>query len=236
MRVNPEDIESIRVAARSLLVDASDKTAVLRLRSREKGHFVVVRLQEVQVGDRGAFVLAASSEVSCPDGFEDILKRAFDLTGAEAKVVQSLVECCSVKEIAEQRGRSVDTVRAQIKSILSKTETKSQIELVRLALSVMDMSNLTIKADPGPRIVSRGYATLEERPFQTLITPDGRRLDYLVLGDLHGTPILFLPLDYGLVRWPASAEAEAQARGLRIIVPVRAGYGQSDMVPNIRRL
>lgn len=231
MRVNPEDIESIRVAARGLMVDASDKTAVLRLRSREKGHFVVVRLQEVQVGDRGAFVLAASSEVSCPAGFEDILKRAFDLTGAEAKVVQSLVECCSVKEIAEQRGRSVDTVRAQIKSILSKTETKSQIELVRLALSVMDMSNLTIKADPGPRIVSRGYATLEERPFQTLITPDGRRLDYLVLGDPDGKPVLFLPLDYGLVRWPASAEAEAQARGLRIIVPVRAGYGQSDMVP-----
>lgn len=231
MHVNPEDIESIRVAARTLISATGENTAVLRLRSREKGHFVVVRLQEVQVGDRGGFVLAASSEVSCPDGFEDILKRAFDLTGAEANVVQNLVECCSVKEIAEQRGRSIDTVRAQIKSILSKTETKSQIELVRLALSVMDMSNLTINANPGPRIVSRGYATLEERPFQTLITPDGRRLDYLVLGDPDGKPITFLPLDYGLVRWPASAEAEAQARGLRIIVPVRAGYGQSDMVP-----
>ncbi|MCK0126414.1 LuxR C-terminal-related transcriptional regulator [Gelidibacter sp. F2691] len=231
MRVNPEDVESIRVAARILVTDESENTAVLRLRSREKGHFVVVRLQEVHVGDRGAYVLAASSEVSCPDGFEDILKRAFDLTGAEASVVQSLVECCSVKEIAEQRGRSVDTVRAQIKSILSKTETKSQIELVRLALSVMDMSNLTIKADPGPRIVSRGYSTLEERPFQTLTTPDGRRLDYLILGDPAGKPVLFLPLDYGLVRWPASAEAEAQARGIRVIVPVRAGYGQSDMVP-----
>ena len=109
----------------------------------------MVRLQVMQVGSGERYVLAASSEVSCPDGFSDILKRAFDLTTAEADVVQSLVECCSVKEIAEQRSRSVDTVRAQIKSILSKTETRSQVELVRLALSLMDMSNLTIEANPG---------------------------------------------------------------------------------------
>ena len=79
-------------------------------------------------------------------------------------------------------------------------------------------------------MISRGYATLKEQPFKSLITPDGRRLDYLTLGAAGGTPALFLPLDYGLVRWPASAEAEAERRGIRIIVPVRAGYGLSDMV------
>ncbi|MHA6268219.1 LuxR C-terminal-related transcriptional regulator [uncultured Aliiroseovarius sp.] len=230
MLVNPEDIESILSTAHSLLAGRAETAAVLRLRSREKGHFVVVRLQVVQVGSGERYVLAASSEVSCPDGFSDILKRAFDLTTAEANVVQSLVECCSVKDIAEQRGRSVDTVRVQIKSILSKTETRSQVELVRLALSVMDMSNLTLEVDPGPRIVSRGYATLKEQPFHSLVTPDGRRLDYLTLGADDGVPLLYLPLDYGLVRWPATAEAEAAARGIRIIVPVRAGYGLSDMV------
>ena len=230
MLVNAEDIDSILTTSRSLLTGQAENAAVLRLRSRAKGHFIVVRLQVMQVGAGDRYVLAASSEVSCPAGFSDILKRAFDLTTAEADVVQSLVECCSVKDIAEQRGRSVDTVRAQIKSILSKTETRSQVELVRLALSLMDMSNLTLKADPGPRLLSRGYATLQERPFKTLTTPDGRRLDYLTLGAEDGAPLLFLPLDYGLVRWPSSAEAEAARRGIRVIVPVRAGYGLSDMV------
>ena len=38
-------------------------------------------------------------------------------------------------------------------------------------------------------------------------------------------------LDYGLTRWPAAAERQAQTLGLRVIVPVRAGYGGSDLHP-----
>ena len=36
-------------------------------------------------------------------------------------------------------------------------------------------------------------------------------------------------LDYGLIRWPAEAERQAALRGLRIVVPVRAGYGRSEL-------
>lgn len=95
----------------------------------------------------------------------------------------------------------------------------------------MDMDNLTLDTQLQPRLVSKGFATLVERTYQTLTTPDGRRLDYLVLGAPDGKPVLFLPLDYGLLRWPASAEAEATRRGWRVIVPVRAGYGLSDPLP-----
>ncbi len=42
-------------------------------------------------------------------------------------------------------------------------------------------------------------------------------------------PVLFTHLDYGLIRWPAPAEAAARSIGLRIVVPVRAGYGRSDL-------
>jgi DNA-binding CsgD family transcriptional regulator/pimeloyl-ACP methyl ester carboxylesterase len=192
---------------------------------------MVLRLQRCATRDGTPLVLAASNEVGWPDGFRHILRKAFDLTGAEADVVRGLVACCSVTEIAQQRGRSVDTIRAQIRSILGKTETHSQVELVRLALSMMDMVSLTVEAAPGLRVVSRGNGTLEEREFRSLVTPDGRRLDYLVLGDPNGSPMLYLPLDYGLVRWPAPAEAEATRRGMRVIVPIRAGYGHSDAVP-----
>ena len=191
LAVNVEDIEAIGKTVRSLLKSTAQDTAVLRVRSLEKGHFVVLRLQRCQTVGGTPLVLAASSEVGWPEGFNDILRRAFSLTGAEANVLQSLVECCSVSEIATQRGRSIDTVRAQIKSILSKTETHSQIELVRLALSVMDMANLTMDTNVEPRLVSQGYATLKSRDYQSLTTPDGRRLDYLVLGDPKGAPVFF---------------------------------------------
>ncbi len=231
LAVHPEDIASIGETALSLLRSPEQKTTVLRTRAWQKGSFVILRFQRCQTLQGVPLVLAASSEVGWPEGFNDILRSAFNLTNAETDVLQSLVECCTVSDIATQRGRSVDTIRAQVKSILAKTETHSQVEVVRLALSVMDMANLTLETQLEPRLMSKGYETLKSIDYQSIRTPDGRQLDYLVLGAKDGKPVLFLPLDYGLVRWPASAEAEAAKRGWRIIVPVRAGYGSSTSLP-----
>lgn len=56
-------------------------------------------------------------------------------------------------------------------------------------------------------------------------------MDYLILGNPKGTPVVYLPLDYGLVRWTAAAEADAAKRNLKVIVPVRAGYAHSTPLP-----
>ena len=69
--------------------------------------------------------------------------------------------------------------------------------------TMIDMTAMTVRAAPGPRVVSRGYAALSERDFKSLVMPDGRRVDYLILGAPRGRPVLYLPLDFGLVRWPA---------------------------------
>lgn len=70
-------------------------------------------------------VLAVTSLPAWPEGFDLILPDAFDLTGAEVDVPRQHVECASLKEIAERRARSIDTVCAQIKSLLAKTEARS---------------------------------------------------------------------------------------------------------------
>ena len=228
--IHEADINAVAATLSLLFEDREEETAVLRVRSRRADHLIVFRLQRCVAADGTALVLAASNEVTLPPELCDILRQAFDLTATEAEILRHLVDCRSVNEIAAERGRSVDTIRAQIKSILAKTETHSQLELVRLALSVMDMTTMTAQSAPGPRVVSRGYATLAERDYRSLMTPDGRRVDYLVLGAAQGRPVLYLPLDFGLVRWPASAEACAALRGLRVIVPLRPGYGMSDMV------
>lgn len=61
-----------------------------------------------------------------------LLHSLFDLTPAELSVAQALAAGRSVAEIARQSGRSVATVRNQLKSAMSKTGSSRQMELVLL--------------------------------------------------------------------------------------------------------
>ena len=228
--LHDDDRPALAAALAMLLNERGKDAALLRLRGDGPGHLMVLRLQRCTASDGTDLVLAASNGIRLPEGFCDILRQAFGLTRAEGDILCHLVDCRSITDIAAERGRSINTIRAQIKSILAKTETHSQIELVRLALSMIDMTAMTVDIAATPREARGGHASPEGLDFRTLTAPDGRRVDYLVLGTEGGRPLLYLPLDYGLVRWPASAEAEAHRRGIRVIVPVRPGYGQSDMV------
>ncbi|MDQ2095450.1 LuxR C-terminal-related transcriptional regulator [Rhodalgimonas zhirmunskyi] len=214
-----------------LLAANTDGTAMFRARLRDKSRLVVFQLRAMRRDDAPPFVIAITSELIWPSGFNSFLKSVFDLTDAETEVLRALSECHSIKEIAELRGRSIETVRAQIKSLQSKTDTRSQAELVRLSLSTMDIATYTQDAAEDAPRTSQGFDTLEPRPFHTISLPDGRRLDYLILGDPGGRPLLFGPQDYGLTRWPASAEAEATRRKIKVIVPVRPGFGASTPLP-----
>lgn len=62
----------------------------------------------------------------------DLLKRAFDLTHTESAVVEQVCQGLTNAEIAEQRERSVETINAQMKSVLGKTKAANRTQLVRL--------------------------------------------------------------------------------------------------------
>ncbi|KNG92522.1 helix-turn-helix domain-containing protein [Pseudaestuariivita atlantica] len=226
-----EDRAALARQIARMLGDASSEPSVFRVRREEEGQFIVFHMRRAARASGEPIVIAVTSDLRWPKGFGDILAEAFSLSAAETDVVRLLVECCSVKDIAETRGRSVETVRAQIKAILGKTETRSQIELIRLALSMMDIAGATEDAQPGPRLISQGLGQLEPLPFRTVFDADDRAIDYLILGDPKGTPVLFFHMDFGFVRWTVSAEAEAARLGLKVIVPVRGGFGHSDPTP-----
>lgn len=228
--IQPEDRPALTAEVARLHRATQDTSGLMRVRNADMTRFVLLRLQRATGQDGASLVVVACSEIGWPRGYSALLRDAFSLTSAEAEVVKALVQCGSVNDIAEARGRSVGTIRAQVKSILAKTETRSQVELVRLALSVMDMADYTPSTPEQPRPVSGGKG-LQPLDFQRILTRDGRCLTYVVLGDPRGAPLLYLPQAYGLIRWPASAEAEAARRGWRVMVPVRAGFGQSDPFP-----
>jgi pimeloyl-ACP methyl ester carboxylesterase/DNA-binding CsgD family transcriptional regulator len=176
-----------------------------------------------------AFALVRSTELGWPDNLSVTIRDAFQLTNAEIDVVRALAEGKSLKAIAAERGRSFETIRSQVRSILAKTETRSQSELIRITLGLMEVVSGTSQTDHTKK---SGPQTLKPIPFESMRMPDGRRYDYIEFGDKNGRPVLFFPLDYGLIRWPRDAEKAAENGGIRVVAPVRAGFGHSSQLPN----
>jgi DNA-binding CsgD family transcriptional regulator len=69
-----------------------------------------------------------------PLPWEPVLRQAFGCTRAEASVAVALAQGSDIDEIAQLRGVSPGTIRAQIKGIFAKTNTRRQAELVALLL------------------------------------------------------------------------------------------------------
>ena len=94
--------------------------------------WVVDRLGVVE-----AYVLVVIRDPEVSAGHDhDALKRTFDLTEAEARIAVAIAQGKSPADIAQERGTSRETVRAQLKSVFSKTHTGRQAELASLIAGV----------------------------------------------------------------------------------------------------
>lgn len=224
-----EDVALLRSMIARVGSGREEKAVTLRIRSTITGSPVIVRIGALErTGERETdgkgLALVVSTELVWPEGFETTVQEAFGLTSAEVEIVRGIALGLPVKEIAEARGRSPETVRTQLRSILGKTETHSQSELVRVVLGLMDVAQIAPVDMTQP--ASSSLAVL---PLKTLRNAEGRRLDWVEFGDPKGVPVLYMHLDLGLSRWPAPAERAARQQGLRVIVPHRAGFGRSDL-------
>lgn len=65
------------------------------------------------------------------------LKHVFQLTPAEAKLVEQLMVGKSLNEIAEEFGIAIGTARNQLKSVFQKTQTNGQVPLISLMLRTL---------------------------------------------------------------------------------------------------
>lgn len=222
-----DDIRVMQGAIQRVVAGRALQVVTLRVRSTITGSPVILRIGPVESAEARPLALVMSTEQVWPEGFEMTVQEAFGLTLAEVEIVRGISQGLPLKDIAEARGRSLETVRTQLRSILAKSETHSQSELVRVVLGLMDVAVMPTEG-VAPSIP---LGTIDPVSFNHMKGPDGRRLEWIEFGSPTGAPCLFLHLHYGLIRWPAAAERAARLRGLRVIVPVRAGYGQTDPLP-----
>jgi DNA-binding CsgD family transcriptional regulator len=184
-----------------------DTPAILRLRLKSKQVPVLIRMID-GAGGNPAHTGLVTTILSWPPELSALVQKAFGLTAAEADVLKDLALGYSVRDIAINSKRSEPTVRSHVSAVLAKTETSSQIELVRLTLGLIDGFQ-TKPIQPGA--AATGDPTGNGNIYQTLVLTDGRRLDYLVIGDPQGAPFLMFPSDAGFTRLPVSAEVNLNA-------------------------
>ncbi len=66
----------------------------------------------------------------------NVLRRFFPITEAETLVLDLVVKGHTNSEIADLRGRSLETVNSQVKALIQKSGTRNRTELVRVAVSL----------------------------------------------------------------------------------------------------
>ncbi len=66
----------------------------------------------------------------------DVLSEMFQLTQAETAVLELMADGLTNAQICERRGKSVETINSQVKSVLIKTGTSNRTQAIRLATNI----------------------------------------------------------------------------------------------------
>lgn len=154
----------------------------------------------------------------------NMLQEAFGLTDAEVDVCRLLIDLRDTKLIAKERGSSFNTVRAQLLNIFDKTETTSQVDLVRLLALISQRLNHSFGGNS---------ATWEDPLGREEIFTDqhGRAIAYSWAGDPDGRPALY---SHGLATGyllPNDGMAALKKHKIKLYAISRPGFGNSDPLP-----
>jgi len=231
-------LEAITRAVKALVASPEKPAQMIRAIKTVCGG---VSLVSVKAGHAGAdgepYALVQTSDFIWPENLVPLLETSFGLTRAESAIIRLMTEGCSLAMIAEERSSSLATVRSQVRSIFGKTGTHSQTELVRMAIAFATLNDDFETAPAFPEQAAPenapafepAYPRAEDRYLLDL--PDGRVLDYSIIGDPTGRPVLFTHCAFFGDVWTAKAVEQLKASRLKIIAPSRAFYQRSSPCP-----
>ncbi|WP_298435257.1 hypothetical protein [uncultured Jannaschia sp.] len=153
-----------------------------------------------------------------------LITDAFGLSETETAIAGAFVRGQSLRQIADQRGRSYATIRNQFQAVLEKTDCATQVDLVQLATSLSLMQG-AVRSFEG-RAAAPARIDAADTPL-CLPRPGGRRLEVRIDGDPGGRPVLNLFSLFGPGVTPAIA-GKLRARNICLVSPWRPGFGGTD--------
>jgi len=201
--------------------DKNRRHAICRL-ERPDDHGSLAEIFELEVpGHAGRYIVIKSLDLPWNDDLDCLVEEAFGLSPSEIEIAKAVFRTFDLRTIAQERGRSLETVRTQVKSILSKTGASNQVELVRILSMLCASGDAPLPQDAASWTDPFGNERILRRP-------DGRRLAYTFYGPEDGMPVLFT---HGLIPlWmlPRAARDMLADAGLRVIALSLPGHGNSD--------
>lgn len=171
------------------------------------------------VDDAQSFQLVSLTH-NWTDAHEVTLKTLFGLTDTETRVARALMGGASLSELAASTGRSVHTLRTQLRDIRRKTYTSNQQQLMQVMAGLENLTHID-------SINSTQTGVLE----QLHILPDGRKLMFKIFGPSTGTPCLFIHNMLCDPTFTPEAISAIHKHRLRLICPTRPSFGDSDPDP-----
>ena len=157
-------------------------------------------------------------DISWRPAYESVLQDLFGLSGTEVKILAALYQGYGSVEIADQRSRSVHTVRTQIRAVMDKVGVSSQRALVRLVSSILRFHRHTPSVNRNDGV---------ERVVFKLADST---VECCMYGPEQGVPVMLI----STVISPVPSETVlrlAYEHGFRIVAPFRPGSGQSSPRP-----
>ena len=160
---------------------------------------------------------------SWPVGLAEELRRVFGLTPREIEILNALMDGDSLEVIARRDGRSLGTLRQQVKTIFAKVGIRSQTQLIVLIAATAATWRGT----------GRGSGVPAETPSEmrsAIIEREGRRIGLRMFGRQGGVPAVLV---HGALFGAGDFEAArltAYDAGLSVLAVERPGYGLTDPV------
>ena len=152
----------------------------------------------------------------------ELLRSLFNITEAESRLLHLLCKIGNLQQCAQLLNIKISTARSQLKSIMAKLNTNSQVQLVSHAMghALAQVARLPAKAE-------------DDEEF-TVTLPDGRVLSWYEYGDRKGRPVITLENQGASMPDHTLFEDWYRQQGLRVIMLVRPGYGISTYKPQFK--
>jgi len=199
--------------------EATAEKTVLRMFSKAADKTLFMLGERIGNGDGEPLILINQIVSDWHDSVGRMLSASFGLSAAELEIAEWLGRSATAPEIAQARSSSLNTVRTQIKALLSKTGVGSQTELVRLLVS------LNGAADDRSAGVSKFIRRGQTFRFRQR---DGRMVPFHRFGPSDGKPFILCHgmLD-GCDLTPAALDL-LDVHEITVFVPERPFFGSAE--------
>ncbi len=211
---------------------------VLRFQNSATQQPLLITLDTYQIKpDDPSLAIVQTNDIGWPGHLDPILQDLFNLTAAELDVVRMMVEGRRVNDIAKLRMSTPTTVRSQLRAIFAKTDTSSQMEIVRMVFGLSLMHG----SDEGEQVAGQIQASREvthyplESQRSMYKLKNGRQIEYAIFGTKTKTgnkrpdTILFYHCQvFGDIWFKETVDAAIRAN-MQIVAPLRPGFGRTSI-------